>query len=75
MRIPRLSRIPRFLLACAALYIAASCAGCALVNAAMFHPPSPPYGTDPPWRGPHPATAKQVVNRWNDLPAKCVYRG
>ena len=30
MRIPRLSRIPRFLLACAALYVAASCAGCAL---------------------------------------------
>ena len=48
MRLPRLSRIPRFLLACAALYVAASCAGCALVNAAMFHPPSPPYGTDLP---------------------------
>ena len=55
MRIPRISRIPRFLrfarraaVDLAVLYAAASCVGCAVVNAAMFHPPRPPYGTDLP---------------------------
>ena len=38
----------RLALVCAVLYAAASCVGCAVVNAAMFHPPRPPYGTDLP---------------------------
>ena len=38
----------RIALGLAVLYAAASCIGCAVVNAAMFHPPRPPYGTDLP---------------------------
>ena len=41
----RLRRLAAFLVL---LYAAASCVGCAVVNAAMFHPPRPPYGTDLP---------------------------
>ncbi len=41
----RLRRLAAFLVL---LYAVASCVGCAVVNAAMFHPPRPPYGTDLP---------------------------
>lgn len=44
----RLHRLRRLALELAALYVAASCVGCAVVNAAMFHPPKPPYGPDLP---------------------------
>lgn len=39
----RLHRLRRLALELAALYVAASCVGCAVVNAAMFHPPKPLY--------------------------------
>lgn len=40
-----LCRIGSFLVL---LYVAATCVGCAVLNAVMFHPPRTPYGTDLP---------------------------
>ena len=58
-------RIAAFL---ALLYAAASCVGCAVMNAAMFHPPKPPYGTDLPGlvaMGPQDAP---VAGVWSPAP-------
>jgi len=66
----RLHRLRRLSLGLAALYAAASCVGCAFVNAAMFHPPKPPYG--PLIRGHGPAATgdqlAQTAVRASSLP-------
>ena len=75
MRIPRISRIPRFLrfarraaVGLAVLYAGASGVGCAVVNAAMFHPPKPPYGPDLPGLVSMGAPDAPVAGVWSPAP-------
>ena len=63
-----LPRFRRLALGLAALYAAASCVGCAVMNAAMFHPPKPPYGPDLPGLVSMGAPDAPVAGVWSPAP-------
>ena len=50
------------------LYVAATCVGCAVLNTAMFHPPSPPYGPDLPGLVTMGPPESPVAGVWSPAP-------
>lgn len=60
-----LCRIGSFLVV---LYVAATCVGCAVLNAVMFHPPRTPYGTDLPGLVTMGPPESPVAGVWSPVP-------
>lgn len=60
-----LCRIGSFLVL---LYVAATCVGCAVLNAVMFHPPRTPYGTDLPGLVTMGPPESPVAGVWSPVP-------